>query len=71
MNRVGATWPTVWDFSVFLDVPVETLKSRLVQRWLDHGFNQAKAEEKALSNDIPNALRVMENQIKADCTIAS
>ncbi len=61
----------VWDFSVFLDVPVETLKSRLFQRWLDHGFSQAKAEEKALSNDIPNALRVMENRTKADCTIPS
>lgn len=60
-----------WDFTVFLDVPVETLKARLIQRWLDHGFDQEKAEEKALSNDIPNALRVVENNLRADFVFAS
>ena len=60
-----------WDFSVFLDVPVETLKSRLIQRWLDHGFDQAGAVRKALSNDIPNALRVVENRLKADFVYSS
>lgn len=61
----------IWDFSVFLDVPTETLKTRLIQRWLDHGFDPAGAEEKALSNDIPNALRVVEMVLAADLTISS
>lgn len=56
----------LWDMSVFLDVPVETLTTRLIERWLTHGFNQADAEKKANSNDIPNAMRVVENRLKAD-----
>jgi fructokinase len=57
---------TFWDMSVFLEVPVDTLKKRLIERWLTHGFNQEDAEKKANSNDIPNAMRVVENHLDAD-----
>lgn len=48
----------LWDFSVFLDVPVPELERRLIARWLSYGFDAETARTKALSNDIPNAHRV-------------
>ncbi|WP_343080020.1 nucleoside/nucleotide kinase family protein [Ostreiculturibacter nitratireducens] len=47
-----------WDFSVFLDVPMDELERRLIDRWLSHGFEPDAARAKALGNDIPNAKRV-------------
>lgn len=58
-----------WDSSAFLNVPFETLKERLIQRWLDHGMEAEAARHRALSNDIPNALRVVENVLPADLII--
>lgn len=48
----------LWDFSVFLDVPIGELERRLVQRWLSYGFAPDAALAKARDNDIPNAERV-------------
>ena len=58
-----------WDMSVFLSVPYDVLKSRLIQRWLDHGLDAEVAEKRASSNDIPNALRVVENAIPTDLIV--
>ena len=43
------------DFSVFLDVPPEELRRRLMDRWLGHGYPLAKAKEKTEANDLVNA----------------
>ncbi len=56
----------VFDCTIMLDVPLETLESRLVQRWLDHGHTPEQAEQRALSNDIPNARVVLAESITAD-----
>ena len=48
----------LWDYTVFLDVPVPELERRLIARWLSFGFAPEQAEAKALGNDIPNARRV-------------
>ena len=58
-----------WDLSVFLSVPFETLETRLIQRWLDHGMEEDAARHRAMSNDIPNALRVVENVQAADLIV--
>ena len=50
---------TLWDFSVFLDVPGEELERRLIARWLSHGFDEAAATAKAKGNDMANAERVI------------
>lgn len=68
-----APWTSLrpeWDLSVYLDVPIEILRQRLVRRWLDHGFNHEDAVKKAESNDIPNAENVVQNGFEADliCT---
>ena len=57
---------SIWDLSVFLDVPLPELERRLVARWLGHGFDDARAKEKALGNDIPNARRVVAGQGTVD-----
>ena len=51
----------LFDQRVALNADFETLKTRLVQRWLEHGHSQHEATERAMSNDIPNAKTVLEN----------
>ena len=43
------------DLSVFLDVPAEELRRRLMDRWLGHGYPPAEAKEKTEANDLVNA----------------
>lgn len=67
----------LWTLSVQLDVPMPELRSRLIQRWLGHGFSSATATRRATSNDIPNAQNVLDKALpamitlKADGTILS
>ncbi len=55
-----------YDLSIFLDVPLDTLKNRLINRWIGHGFSPDEAEKKALFNDIPNAQLIILNSEPAD-----
>lgn len=61
----------LWDLTVRLDVPLADLRHRLIQRWLDHGLSSAAATRRAESNDIPNALRVINHAIPAQVTLGS
>jgi len=56
----------LWDFSVFLDVPMEVLRQRLVQRWLDQGLDSGSAVHRAEVNDLPNARLVRNWSAAAD-----
>lgn len=56
----------LWDATVFLDVPEAELERRLISRWLSYGYAPEAAREKALSNDIPNARRVMSHRTPVD-----
>ena len=53
----------MWDACLFLDVPEDTLRHRLVQRWLDHGMTSEAAQTWAESNDLTNARRVMARRL--------
>ena len=59
----------IWDFKIYLDVSEAVLEDRLIARWTAHGFDLEKATVKALSNDIPNARRVVRNRQAADLTV--
>jgi pantothenate kinase len=59
----------LFDHTIFLDVPFAELERRLVQRWLDHGFDMAYATNWASSNDLPNARHVIANSAAADETV--
>ena len=56
----------LFNYSIFLNVPVDVLQSRLIQRWLNHDHTLEEAKARALSNDIPNARRVYDRLSKAD-----
>ena len=65
----GERWRAVrgcLDFSVFLDVPAEELRRRLMARWLGHGYGPAEAKEKTEANDLVNARLVMETSVEPD-----
>ena len=59
----------LFDYTVFLSVPLEELGRRLVQRWLDHGFDMAYATNWIASNDLPNIKEVIAHSGGADLTI--
>ncbi len=58
-----------WALSVALMVSPEVLEGRLLARWLSFGFSAEAARLKAESNDLPNAMRVLENSLRADLEI--
>ncbi|TNJ44477.1 nucleoside/nucleotide kinase family protein [Phaeobacter sp. B1627] len=58
----------LWDLSVRLVVPVEELEARLVQRWRDHGLDQAAAQARARGNDLANVARINAASLPSDLT---
>lgn len=58
-----------YDLTIALDVPEAELERRLIQRWLHHGLAPADARARALSNDIPNAHRVVRDSLPAAITL--
>lgn len=59
----------LYDLTVALEVPEAELERRLIQRWLDHGHDAEAARARALSNDIPNARRVLRESVAAEVVI--
>ncbi|MEP2641462.1 nucleoside/nucleotide kinase family protein [Roseobacter sp.] len=55
-----------WDISVRLDVPIDILRQRLVDRWLHEGLAPAAALARAEGNDLKNARLVQEQSVLAD-----
>lgn len=55
-----------FDLSVMLEVPIETLKSRLYDRWAGFGFSVSEAKTKVAQNDLVNVLQVIEHSSPAD-----
>ena len=67
-----APWPSLrplFDFTIFLDVPVAELERRLTLRWLDLGFDMAYATNWIASNDLLNIRQVMAESAAADITV--
>nr|WP_246849381.1 sugar transporter [Rubellimicrobium arenae] len=61
----------LWDLSARLDVPLRELRARLIQRWLDHGLSRAAATRRAEINDVPNAERILRNELPAHLLLAT
>lgn len=61
----------LWTLSVALDVPMEHLRARLIQRWLSHGLSVTAATRRAMCNDIPNAQSVLDRALPATFTLNS
>jgi transaldolase len=60
-----------YDLTVLLREERETLKARLVARWLSFGFDREAAEAKAMINDLPNADLVLSGGTPPDVEITS
>jgi pantothenate kinase len=58
-----------FDLAVSINPGIEALRQRLVQRWLDNGHTHEQAEQRALSNDIPNAHTVLNNSSAPDISL--
>jgi pantothenate kinase len=58
-----------FDFTVFLDVPMDELERRLIARGQSHGRSPEAASDWASSNDIPNARIVLTRSRPADLVI--
>jgi pantothenate kinase len=58
-----------WDLSIYLDVPLDELERRLLDRWTSLGMSQTEAEAKTYGNDLLNAKTVAEESFKADQVI--
>lgn len=54
----------LFDLTVMLDVPMDILQQRLVQRWIDLGRQPAQALKQASGNDLPNARTVVQDSIE-------
>jgi len=59
----------LWDLSVWIDTPMEVIRARCIQRWLDHGHSQQDAEKRAEGNDLRNAKRIAGAQLPADMVL--
>ena len=59
----------LWDITAWVDTPMSTLRSRLIQRWLSLNYSRAAATRRAESNDIPNAERIVLNALPCDLTL--
>ncbi len=53
------------DLTVLLNVPLDTLEERLIERWIEHGHSAEAAKERAMENDIPNAQVVVRESAAA------
>ena len=61
----------LFDYAIYLKVPIEVLEQRLVQRWLDHGFDMAYATNWIASNDLINIREVIAKSSGADLVIVN
>lgn len=59
----------LFDFTIFIKVSREELERRLIQRWLNHGFDMAYAKNWVASNDLLNIDEVIASSGPADLVI--
>lgn len=58
----------LFDLSIFLAVPEDVLRVRLINRWRSFGFDDVTATQKAAANDLPNAATVIHKSRQSDIT---
>lgn len=60
-----------FDLTIFLKVPDEILRERLLQRWRDQGLAEDAAVARAYGNDIPNAETVNVRSLRAEIVVSN
>jgi len=59
----------LFDLTIFLKPSIETIEERLIQRWLDYGFDQQTAEARAKGNDLNNARVILAESRPANIVV--
>ena len=59
----------IYDYKILLNPDIDTIKTRLIDRWLDNGYELEGATKRAMSNDILNAEFVIQNSVGADLIV--
>ena len=60
----------MWDAGIWLDVPIDILRARLIRRWRDHGLSDREAIKRAEENDLKNARQVFAHALPARWVIS-
>lgn len=60
----------LWDFSIWVETPLNVVRDRCIARWRAHGHSPADARTRAETNDLANARRIVEATLRADMTVA-
>ncbi|THH36100.1 hypothetical protein E4Z66_13665 [Aliishimia ponticola] len=58
-----------WDGCTFLDVAMDVLRDRLLERWRAQGETMQTATRRAEENDLPNARRVLDKRLRCETEI--
>jgi pantothenate kinase len=61
----------LFDVTIFIDVPEETLRQRLTQRWIGYRLPPEELRAKLEENDLPNARLVIAESGEADFRVAA
>ena len=67
-------WPSLaplFDLTVYVDVPMQVVRERILDRWRRHGLSANEAELRAETNDLLNAETVVRRSRPADITIVN
>ena len=59
----------LWSYTIKINTPRPTLKTRLLNRWLEAGLPHAEATARCDENDLPNAELVLSRSRPADVTL--
>lgn len=59
----------VFTATVFVSPTLETLRTRLQERWIGHGLDPKSALRRATQNDIPNAQLILKTSRQADVVL--
>lgn len=63
--------PQLFDLSVYLVVDRDELKSRLIQRWIDHDLSKSSEHDRAVGNDMINVDLIADNLLESTCFLRS
>ncbi len=61
----------MWDFSIQIQVPIDILKMRLIERWMRHEHSEEEAVLRVARNDLPNAELTLAQGFPANLIISS
>lgn len=60
----------LWDVTIWIDTPLDVVRQRCIQRWLDHDHSLEAAKARAEGNDLRNAERVVAARLPADFVVS-